>query len=157
MAREREKAEDIAGEKRGDNTYLPYLDPNSSNVRVFYLMELDEVFRDLIAHPVAISMVQSVLGEDFLISNFTANIARPGSESMALHSDQSIVVPDPWIDVTTHGKSVCFPTKVEEIFYGDCTPEQIAEAKKDIRPMATSVMLHPAKYAAWKHIPSTYM
>ena len=44
-------------------------------------------------------MVKSVLGEDFLISNFTANIARPGSESMALHSDQSIVVPDPWIDV----------------------------------------------------------
>jgi ectoine hydroxylase-related dioxygenase (phytanoyl-CoA dioxygenase family) len=41
-------------------------------------------------------MVQFVLGPRFLISNFTANIARPGSKSMALHSDQSIVVPGPW-------------------------------------------------------------
>lgn len=88
-----------AGEKRGDLTYIPFLDPNSSNIRVFYLMELDKVFRDLISHPVAVDMVKSVLGEDFLISNFTANIARPGSKSMALHSDQSIVVPDPWREV----------------------------------------------------------
>ena len=29
----------------------------------------------------------------FLISNFTANIARPGSRSMALHSDQALVMP----------------------------------------------------------------
>jgi fumagillin biosynthesis dioxygenase len=85
-----------AADNRGDLTYIPFLDPNASNVRVFYLMELDKVFRDLISHPVAVSMVKSVLGEDFLISNFTANIARPGSKSMALHSDQSIVVPDPW-------------------------------------------------------------
>lgn len=80
-----------AAEQRGDDTYLPHLDPNSSNVRVFYLIELDKVFRDLTSHPEAIDMVQSVLGENFLISNFTANIARPGSGSMALlHSDQSI-------------------------------------------------------------------
>ena len=84
-----------AGEKRGDLTHMPQLDPNQSNIRVFYLLELDKVFRDLIQHPVAIDMVKSVLGEDFLISNFTANIARPGFQSMALHSDQSIVVPDP--------------------------------------------------------------
>lgn len=44
-------------------------------------------------------MVKSVLGENFLISNFTANIARPGSQSMALHSDMSLVFPDPWKDI----------------------------------------------------------
>lgn len=80
----------------GNSTYLPHLDPNESNVRVFYLLELDRIFRDLIAHPIAVEMVKAVLGDKFLISNFTANIARPGSRSMALHSDQSIVVPDPW-------------------------------------------------------------
>jgi ectoine hydroxylase-related dioxygenase (phytanoyl-CoA dioxygenase family) len=37
-----------------------------------------------------------VLGDDILVSNFTANIAKPGSGSMALHSDQSLVVPEPW-------------------------------------------------------------
>ena len=83
--------------RRGNDTYLPHLDPNASNVRVFYLMELDEIFRDLIVHPTAVSMVQSLLGEDFLISNFTANIARPGSGSMGLHSDLSLQCPDPWV------------------------------------------------------------
>ncbi|WP_293680141.1 phytanoyl-CoA dioxygenase family protein [uncultured Phenylobacterium sp.] len=84
-------------ERRGESTYMPVLDPNPSNVRVFYLLELDEIFRELIQHPVAVEMVRAVVGPEFLISNFTANIARPGSKSMALHSDQSLVVPEPWL------------------------------------------------------------
>ena len=83
-------------ERRGQQTWMPVLDPNPSNVRVFYLLELDAIFRDLIQHPTAVEMVREVLGEEFLISNFTANIARPGSKSMALHSDQSLVTPEPW-------------------------------------------------------------
>jgi len=39
--------------------------------------------------------VRLLLGPEFLISNFTANIARPGSKSMALHSDLSFVLPEP--------------------------------------------------------------
>lgn len=96
------------GEKRGDPTYLSFLDPNEANVRIFYLLELDEIFRDLIAHPVAVEMVKSVLGENFLISNFTANIARPGSQSMGLHSDQSIVIDEPWSDVWALNVIWCF-------------------------------------------------
>ncbi|KAJ9636125.1 hypothetical protein H2204_005397 [Knufia peltigerae] len=88
-----------ASERQGDPTRLDFLDPNASNVRVFYLMQLDKVFRELIQNPTAIEMVKSVLGPDFLISNFTANIARPGSKSMGLHSDMSLVVPDPWKEV----------------------------------------------------------
>jgi ectoine hydroxylase-related dioxygenase (phytanoyl-CoA dioxygenase family) len=84
-------------QRRGAPTFLPMLDPNASNVRVFYLLELDALFRDLIRHPIAIEMVREVVGPDFMISNFTANIARPGAKSMALHSDQSIVVPEPWL------------------------------------------------------------
>ena len=83
-------------ERRGTATFMPRLDPNASNVRVFYLLELDVMFRELIQHPLAVQMVQSLLGPEFLISNFTANIARPGSKSMGLHSDQSLVVSDPW-------------------------------------------------------------
>ena len=85
-----------AYERMGASTFMPVLDPNASNVRVFQLLELDEVFRELIQHPLAIDMVRSVVGHEFLISNFTANIARPGSRSMALHSDQSLVTPEPW-------------------------------------------------------------
>jgi len=87
-----------ASERRGVPTFMPVLDPNASNVRVFYLLELDPLFRELIQHPTALALVGSLLGDSFLISNFTANIARPGSRSMALHSDQSLVVPAPWAE-----------------------------------------------------------
>jgi len=90
------KAAEVS-ESEGVSTRRPDLDPNASNVRVFYLLERDAVFLDLIQHPSAIKMVQGVLGENFLISNFTANIARPGSQSMGLHSDQSLMCPDPWL------------------------------------------------------------
>lgn len=87
-------------EARGEATFLPFLDPNESNIRVFYLMELDKVFRDLIFHPTACEMARTVLGDNFIISNFTANIARPGSRSMGLHSDQSLVFDEPWKKVS---------------------------------------------------------
>ncbi|KAL4951085.1 hypothetical protein BDW69DRAFT_201661 [Aspergillus filifer] len=83
-------------QSRGGQLHLPTLDPNASNIRIFYLMELDPLFRELIQHPAALQLARSILGEQILISNFTANIARPGSKSMALHSDQSLVVPEPW-------------------------------------------------------------
>jgi ectoine hydroxylase-related dioxygenase (phytanoyl-CoA dioxygenase family) len=85
-----------ASEAQGMSTFMPVLDPNASNVRVFYLLEHDAIFRDLIRHPLALELVREVLGRSFLVSNFIANIARPGARSMALHSDQSIVVPAPW-------------------------------------------------------------
>jgi hypothetical protein len=69
-------------QKDGMPAHLDFLDPNASNVRVFYLMAYEKVFRDLIVHPTAVQMVKSVLGENFIISNFTANVARPGSESV---------------------------------------------------------------------------
>lgn len=83
-------------ERRGVPTRRIGLDPNEHNVRVFYLLELDAIFRELIQHPTAIDFVTTLLSGDFLISNFTANIALPGSRSMKLHSDQGIVVPEPW-------------------------------------------------------------
>jgi ectoine hydroxylase-related dioxygenase (phytanoyl-CoA dioxygenase family) len=83
--------------RQGLPTYMPELDPNPHNVRVFFLLERDQVFRDLIRHPVALAMVTALLGDDFLISNFTANIAQPGARSMPLHSDQALNVSEPWV------------------------------------------------------------
>lgn len=83
--------------RRGHATHIPYLDPNAANVRVFDLLDIDPVFRDLIRRPEALDLVRALLGPDFMISNFTANIARPGSGSMSLHSDQALVVPEPWL------------------------------------------------------------
>jgi hypothetical protein len=83
--------------RMGGPTFMPQLDPNAANVRVFALLELDPLFRELIRHPAAIPLVEAVLGEGWMISNFTANIARPGARSMSLHSDQALVVPEPWL------------------------------------------------------------
>ena len=84
-------------QRRGVPAHLPQLDPNDRNVRVFDLVDLDPVFTDLLEHPVADGVAGSFLGEDHIVSNFTANIARPGSGSMFVHSDQSLVAPEPWL------------------------------------------------------------
>lgn len=103
-----------ASEGSGEDTFQPILDPNPSNVRIFYLPELDQAWRDLLVHPAAVDLTKSVLGEQFLVSNFSANIARPGSESMALHSDQSIVLPAPWNDVSTINVIWCLTRTTKE-------------------------------------------
>jgi len=83
-------------ERRGIPTYIAGLDPNASNVRVFNLLDLDPVFIDLITHPVALQIARHLLEDDFIVSNFTANIAKPGSRSMVVHSDLAAVLPEPW-------------------------------------------------------------
>jgi len=83
-------------QRRGIPAHIPGLDPNASNVRVFDLIDLDPLFGQLIAHPAADAIVTGLLGGDYIVSNFTANIARPGSESMVVHSDLAAVMPPPW-------------------------------------------------------------
>ncbi len=84
--------------RRGVPKHIAALDPNASNVRVFNLLDLDDLFGRLIAHPIADALVTGLLGRGYIVSNFTANIARPGSESMVVHSDLAAVMPEPWTD-----------------------------------------------------------
>ena len=86
----------IESDRRGMPTYVEGLDPNPNNVRVFNLLDLDPVFVELISNPVALAIARHLLDDDFTISNFTANIAKPGSESMSIHSDLALVLPEPW-------------------------------------------------------------
>lgn len=94
---ERLWAASAESQARGIPTHIPQLDPNASNVRVFDLVDLDPLFAELLEHPVAHAIVARFLGDDYIVSNFTANVARPGSGSMFIHSDQSLVVPEPWL------------------------------------------------------------
>ncbi len=96
-ANERLRQAAITSEHRGSPTHIPGLDPNDRNVRVFNLLDLDPLFLELIQHPMALEIVHATVGQQFLISNFTANIARPGARSMVPHSDLSIVFPGPWL------------------------------------------------------------
>jgi hypothetical protein len=86
-----------ANERAGLGVAVADLDPNAHSVRVFNLLQSDAVFRELILHPEALDWAAEVIGPDLMISNFTANIARPGARSMALHSDLSLVAPEPWL------------------------------------------------------------
>jgi len=72
-------AASLESQRRGVPGWIDTLDPNDRNLRVFNLLDLDPVFIELIAHPLAMAAVHGVLGEHILISNFTANIALPGS------------------------------------------------------------------------------
>lgn len=85
-------------ERRGLPTRMGHLDPNEHNIRVFYLCELDKIFLELIEEPTAVGMAKTLFGDNFLVNNFSANIARPGSKAMGLHSDQSLIAPGPWIE-----------------------------------------------------------
>lgn len=80
------------------STHIASLDPNDANIRVNNLPAIDPVFIELLMRADASSAVETVLGPDHLVSNFTANIALPGSGSMNIHSDQALVVPGPWSD-----------------------------------------------------------
>lgn len=78
------------------STHIAALDPNSSNIRVNNLPAADPVFLDLLVQSDALQAVKTLLGEHILVSNFSANIALPGSGSMMLHSDQALAIPSPW-------------------------------------------------------------
>lgn len=70
-------------------------DPDALNQRVFYLFNHNRLFVDLISDARALSFVRHLLDDDFLISNFSANITEPGNARMQLHADQGYVLP-PW-------------------------------------------------------------
>ena len=81
------------GTIRGSTRAAPICRPD-------HLPAIDPVFVDLSATTTAMHWVRELLGPAALISNFTANIALPGSGSMNIHSDQALVVApamaEPW-------------------------------------------------------------
>jgi fumagillin biosynthesis dioxygenase len=74
------------------------LDPNGRNVRMPDLLAYDPVFTDLIIDERVTPYVAALLGQNWLVSNFTGNLALPGSGSMNAHCDQSTVMPEPWLE-----------------------------------------------------------
>lgn len=80
----------------GRGTSDSRLDPNDANIRLYNLPALDPLFIDLLMRDDALDAARATIGEHILVSNFTANIALPGSGSMNLHSDQALAVPGPW-------------------------------------------------------------
>lgn len=82
----------------GRSTFTEILDPNESNVRLYTLPNYDPIFSELLRHPVARELTEEVLGPNYIVGNFTANNALPGSGSMKIHADQALAVPPPWLE-----------------------------------------------------------
>jgi len=85
-----------ASEAQGMPVRLEALDPGGRNIRVYDLVAHARVFAELSEHPAVLPTVEALLGNDVILSNFTANTALPGSGSMNPHCDQSTVMPEPW-------------------------------------------------------------
>ncbi len=58
------------------------------NQRVWVLINKGAIFREMLSQPLVRSVVGHVLGADYLLSSFGANIAKPGGIAMNLHTDQ---------------------------------------------------------------------
>ena len=58
------------------------------NQRVWMLVNKGKIFCDIVEHEDAHTLTRHVLGDEYQISSFTANIAKKGGTPMDLHSDQ---------------------------------------------------------------------
>lgn len=58
------------------------------NQRVWMLVNKGQVFREILFTACVRAVVDHVLGEDYLLSSYSANIAKPGGVAMNLHTDQ---------------------------------------------------------------------
>ena len=97
-----------ANAEEGYSCYLPEIDPNANMVRILNPMSADKLFRDLMENDVALDLARGVVGHDLVIANCTANIARPGARSMALHSDLAFILPEPWLHSWSVNVIWCF-------------------------------------------------
>lgn len=70
---------------------VAFFDSGGANQRLWNLVNKGDEFRSLVALPSAIEIMRHLLGERFLLSSLTANIAGPGGEPMVLHQDQGYV------------------------------------------------------------------
>lgn len=58
------------------------------NQRVWMLVNKGQVFRDILFTASVRTVVDHLLGDDYLLSSYSANIAKPGGVAMNLHTDQ---------------------------------------------------------------------
>ena len=53
---------------------------SSANQRVFNLVNMGEVFEEIVQHPDVVAAMNKLLGGDFILSGFSSNTTGPGGE-----------------------------------------------------------------------------
>src|SRR5947208_8273113 len=79
-----DRLEELATAEIADGT--DYVYENGSNQRVWALLNKGQLFIDLALEPVALTLMDHLLGYGFLLSNIDANIAGPGGQPMLMHA-----------------------------------------------------------------------
>jgi len=94
----REKVLWIAERERKSGTSFHY--GSGKLQRVYHLLNKQEIFRDLICHPLVLDVMEHIfdrptLHEKFFLSSWHANILGPGAESQVWHVDAATPEPLP--------------------------------------------------------------
>ena len=72
---------------------IGFIESEGANQRVFNLVNKGAVFEEAVQHPTVMSIMERVLGPEFILSGFSSNTTGPGGEPMILHSDSGYVPP----------------------------------------------------------------
>ncbi len=92
MLREmRERLEELAETEaeRGDHVFADKVNAaDSNNQWVLMLINKGEVFLRAVDHPDTRPILEHLLGPEYLLSESSAHLTRPGNPAMALHTDQ---------------------------------------------------------------------
>lgn len=89
------------------------------NQRMNMLLNKGKILRDLVTHPVALELVEDVLGANFLLSSFTANIAKQGGMLEPLHRDNW------WHPVPARAGEACVKVGDRERYTQDSAPKSV--------------------------------
>lgn len=85
-ARLSEQAE--AERKHGHHRKSSVQDPGGVNQWITMLINKGAVFRDVLFHPLIAGVVGHVLGREYVLSEMSSHITRPGNSLLSLHTDQ---------------------------------------------------------------------
>ena len=85
-------AEEIEKDDKAGRIKESYTDRDAKNRRLTIVVDRHECFQALVEHPVALELAEhhlgpSYLGESYLLHGLSANVTRPGSAAMGIHSD----------------------------------------------------------------------
>lgn len=89
---------EIEKEERAGRLRESYTDRDAKNRRLQVVVDRHRCFQELVEHPVALELAEHILGptyldESYLLHSLSANVTRPGSAAMGIHSDTDYTRP----------------------------------------------------------------
>ena len=121
--------QDIELSREADKFELDY---GKGNVRVWNILNRHTVFQEMVQLPVVLKLLTEVIGWPALLSNISANIAKPGRDGGAWHQDQ-IYMPKPW------------SRKPQGIIHDDLDPSSFDERAESIIVPAGTLMVFESR------------